>query len=79
VVHKPCWNESGIVSFVKKKNNGGKLTRYDHAFLAIFESRGFYVSIAHVGKKKWPVGGIFELSTWFIIPPMCTSNSNTGR
>jgi hypothetical protein len=71
VVHKPCWNEFGSVEFVlkKKKHNVGKLTRYDDALLAIFFkfSRVLCSLLMLVEKKKrWPLGGIFELPTWFI-------------
>jgi hypothetical protein len=52
-----------------KKNNLGKLTRYDHALLAIFLNFAGFIFIAYVGRKKkmrWPLGGNFELPIWFI-------------
>jgi hypothetical protein len=55
--------------YLKKKHNVGKLTKYDHALLAsFFEFRGFYFSLCMLVKKKmrWPIGGNFELPTWFI-------------
>jgi hypothetical protein len=69
VVHKPCWNESDNVKlYLKKKHNVGKLTRYDHALSAIFLNFAGFIFIAYVGRTKmrWPLGGIFELPTWFI-------------
>jgi hypothetical protein len=56
--------------YLKKKHNVGKLTRYDHALLAIFEFRGFFFSLRMLVEKKmrWPLGGNFELPTWFITP-----------
>jgi hypothetical protein len=57
-----------MFNLYKKKHNVGKLTRYDHALLAIFEFRGCYFSLRMLVEKKmrWPIGGNFELPTWFI-------------
>jgi hypothetical protein len=35
---------------------------------SFFEFRGFYFSLCMLVKKKmrWPIGGNFELPTWFI-------------
>jgi hypothetical protein len=60
-----------MFNLYKKKHNVGKLTRYDHALLAIFEFRGVYFHCVLLVEKKmrWPLGGNFELPTLFITEP----------
>jgi hypothetical protein len=41
-----------MFNLYKKKHNVGKLTRYDHALLAIFEFRGCYFSLRMLVEKK---------------------------
>jgi hypothetical protein len=48
-----------MFNLYKKKHNVGKLTRYDHALLAIFEFRGVLFSFAYVGRKK------NEMAAWW--------------
>jgi hypothetical protein len=57
-----------MFNLYKKKHNVGKLIRYDHTLLAIFEFRGFYFSLRMLveTKMRWPLGGNFKLPTWFI-------------
>jgi hypothetical protein len=47
--------------YKKKKHNVGKLTRYDHALLAIFLNFAGVIFIAYVGEKK------NEMAAWWEI------------